>query len=1125
MKKDVDEKHESPVEGPNASHGERRDETLRRVFESIPGAVLLTDAAGVVTFAGGDMEGVLGFSENEIHSLGRIESILGDGLFDSGDLTRAGELRDIRRRVQGGDGNDRLVSVHVKRVSIGRGEILYACRTPEERPKEDDPPLREGEVRDALIDALPVPLYFKDLDGRFIACNRAFEAFSGEKRDDIIGRTVHDLAREEVADAFEAQDQELLKNPGIRAFEFVARDSAGASRTVVFHKGTFTRPDGRVGGLAGVVIDHTERTQAEKELMLCRNRLEDAENERARKLSEINERLVREIEVRKRAEESLRREHSFRSAVIKCAAEGICVCNEIDEPPYVKFSVWNDQMTEITGYTLEEANRLGCPRTKLSCSGLMERVLRRVQTPRREDDRRDEEWEFIGADGGQRVANVSTSILSGEDGTVHVLALVHDITRRVAVEREMLQRNRELAAIAAIVGATAAERNLQVILDQALEGALQITGMEGGTLCMVDQEAGSLALCAAKNASPEMVSDLSSHAIGIGDCLCGEAARTGEPFILWDNASGSLYATLEAVRNEGIRFHAAFPLLIGGRAIGVLCIFARNGKQPSERSLSVVQDLCGPIAVAIENARLLEALRAELAERERVEGELHQARREWEEIFQAIGSPAMILDQDCRIVAANRATSAAVGKSAVDLAGARCYEIFHNADFRPEKCPMESLLKGGEPKTVEMEIQALNAAFLVSCTPVRDENNRLQKVIHIATDITARNRAEENLRKSEAMLQTVFDGISEPLVMLDRDGRIAVLNKAAGIYYGVGGLDEAVGKFCFEVFRGRSHPCEGCESPFSYMKGYSGAFERRGPTDPKKLERVAVYPVTNDLGETEATIFRIADITQAKLLEKQLIRSEKLASLGLLISGITHEINNPNSFIVFNIPILREYLAELMKIVDDHGARRPDLELFGMSYPEFREDLFKLLDNMEHGSRRINGIVARLRDFSREQDKCEKRWIDLREVMKNAAAIAGAEIRQRGASLDIGVPESLGPVMADPEGLEQILVNLLINAAHAADKSDARVEMKALLDETGQDRLIIEVRDNGNGMDNKTKERIFDPFFTTKPSTGTGLGLYVCHNLAEGMGGRIEVDSRLGEGSAFRVILESPVMR
>ncbi len=245
-----------------------------------------------------------------------------------------------------------------------------------------------------------------------------------------------------------------------------------------------------------------------------------------------------------------------------------------------------------------------------------------------------------------------------------------------------------------------------------------------------------------------------------------------------------------------------------------------------------------------------------------------------------------------------------------------------------------------------------------------------------------------------------------------------------------------------------------------------------------------------------------------------------MASLGVLVSSISHEINNPNAFIMFNLPILREYVTQLIDIIDNYPEKYPELELFHMSYPEFRDDVFRLLSNIEHGSERISAFVSNLGEFARTKYNSKKKWIDVPVVAEKAVSMCREKIKKTVKSFTMDIPKGFRRIHADPVALEQILVNLLINAAQAADKEDSWIRLSAVTGSTWRDHTIIEVQDNGCGIDEKNISRIFDPFFSTKtPAEGTGLGLYVCHDLVAGLGGRIEVDSAVGEFSSFRVII------
>jgi signal transduction histidine kinase len=191
-----------------------------------------------------------------------------------------------------------------------------------------------------------------------------------------------------------------------------------------------------------------------------------------------------------------------------------------------------------------------------------------------------------------------------------------------------------------------------------------------------------------------------------------------------------------------------------------------------------------------------------------------------------------------------------------------------------------------------------------------------------------------------------------------------------------------------------------------------------------------------------------------------------------------------------------------------------------MPYIEFRKDIFRLMDNVENGAGRISSFVANLREFAISDGDRLKKYVDLRAINEKVLAICGKQLKRAVKSIEINIPRDLPEVYTAPYAMEQVLINLLMNAAQAADKEDSCIKLNASIGSTWREHLIIEVIDNGCGFDEKTKDRLFDPFYTTKlPGEGTGLGLYVCHNLVQGMGGQIEVESELGRGSKFTIML------
>lgn len=431
----------------------------------------------------------------------------------------------------------------------------------------------------------------------------------------------------------------------------------------------------------------------------------------------------------------------------------------------------------------------------------------------------------------------------------------------------------------------------------------------------------------------------------------------------------------------------------------------------------------------------------------------------------------------------------------------------------------------------KLKLEIENAERLKAETELKNTHQGLEKRVlqrtvelsrtneRLRAENDERRRVENQLQQSKSMLQDIFDGIPDSLILVDNHMNLKMINKSATVFYRVERPEDIIGKQCIQATCG-STSCEGCRIPEAVRNGHEIMFERKGFMSPDRIEQVTVYPLNSAKGAVRNAIIRVNDITKARLFERQLIQSEKMASLGILVPSIAHEINNPNSFISFNIPILRDYIEAILPIVDRFAPTDPAQEFCRMPYKAFRKDIFRLMDNVENGAERISSFVANLREFARRDGDQLRKYVDFKSVIEKVLAICGKELKKSVKSVELNVPSDLPEIHTAPYAMEQILINLLMNAAQAADKENSYVKLVVSLGSTWREHLIIDVIDNGCGIDEKSKDRLFDPFYTTKlPGDGTGLGLYVCHNLIQGMGGRIEVQSEAGTGSRFTVVL------
>jgi PAS domain S-box-containing protein len=265
-----------------------------------------------------------------------------------------------------------------------------------------------------------------------------------------------------------------------------------------------------------------------------------------------------------------------------------------------------------------------------------------------------------------------------------------------------------------------------------------------------------------------------------------------------------------------------------------------------------------------------------------------------------------------------------------------------------------------------------------------------------------------------------------------------------------------------------------------------------------------------------------AELSEAR---EQLIQSEKLASIGQLAAGVAHEINNPIGYVHSNIGTLEGYLGDLFRVLDayqavDGALTSCDAEMVRALCKEIdldflRHDIPQLMQESKEGISRVKKIVQDLKDFSHVDASQEFVLADLHAGIDSTLNIVANEIKYKADVVkEYGnIPE----VECLPSQINQVVMNLCVNAVHAMGPARGTITIR-----TGcaDDKVWIEVADNGSGIPPEVLGRIFDPFFTTKPvGKGTGLGLSLSHGIVQKHGGRLEVDSELGKGTIFRITL------
>ena len=371
----------------------------------------------------------------------------------------------------------------------------------------------------------------------------------------------------------------------------------------------------------------------------------------------------------------------------------------------------------------------------------------------------------------------------------------------------------------------------------------------------------------------------------------------------------------------------------------------------------------------------------------------------------------------------------------------------------------------------------------------------------------------ERLERSEARFRVISER-SRDAIAVYRDGRFIFANPAMLAILRYESTSQLLGMPMLDIIHPDDRPLvvhrrasfeQGKPLPptelrflrsdgtFGYMEFVSAAIDYDGP----------------------AVLSIVRDVTEVRLMQADLLQSDRMASVGTLAAGVAHEINNPLAYMRTNLEgIANRKLPELRSRIAAMGPAS------GPSALDMIDEIEAMIGLAREGAEHVRIIVADLKTFSRSDD-APRSWVDLHRVLDAAVHMASS-----GLARSIPITKrymDTPPIYGNESRLAQVFLNILMNAAQAvAGRADGLIELDATTDVDGS--AAITVRDNGSGMSADVVGRIFDPFFTTKPSgSGTGLGLWVCEGIVRSFGGRIDVESAPEHGTSITVRLPSRV--
>ncbi len=352
----------------------------------------------------------------------------------------------------------------------------------------------------------------------------------------------------------------------------------------------------------------------------------------------------------------------------------------------------------------------------------------------------------------------------------------------------------------------------------------------------------------------------------------------------------------------------------------------------------------------------------------------------------------------------------------------------------------------------------------------------------------------QNLQTTANTLQALFDGVTDGLYIVEPNWQLAAVNQGRAKQVPAQVLD-LINKTCFQALYNRQGPCTHCQVANSFASGRGGHWvERRRQTGGRFAEwELATYPIFDGPGNACQIIIFRREVTERRQLEASLAQAEKLAAVGQLAAGVAHEINNPLTAIIANAQFLTEDLS-------------PD------------EETHQSAELIVRAGERAARVVRRLLDFARREE-LKRRPMDINASLREALTLLSTQLSASHIQVITNLETELPTITASADHIQGIWLNLLINARDAlSSKSGERIiQVHSRLN---QEHIEIIITDNGPGISPEQLPHIFHPFYTTKaPGQGTGLGLSTSYLSIEQHGGRINVISEPGQGTAFTVRL------
>jgi len=1072
--------------------------------------------------------------------------------------------------------NGRTVHIesHGHRIDLADGPVdLVSFRDVTKRREKEERDRSNELILRSVLDHSSTVIFIKDLDGKYLLINKRYEELFGITNEEIAGKTDFDVFPAEAAEQFQAKDRKAVAAGGpIEEEELVPHEDG--VHTYISVKFPMYGTDGTLFATCGIATDITERKQAEDALARHHDDLEARVAERTRELTEVNRKLHEEVADRELAEEELAIFKRFADA----SGQGFGMADLDGTTTYLNPELCRilelDRPEDGYGKPIREFHPDDSWRT------LEVEALPRVM----DSGEWNGETALISRTGRVTPVIQSLFLLrDGKGNPIKLASVLTDITERKRAERALTESEAKYRALfensvvgqfRVAVGGKMLDANramaemfgwddLEAFVDSCDMAGLWVDPEDRAKMYAIMKEHGELENFETRflrkdgSTFPLRVSSKMYPEFGYQEGICidiseeksaidalveserkfralAESTTAQITIIQDDRYTYANQAFLDYHEIEPADLQLITPEELGmgmmtPEAIEQATAVWRAAMERGESHFRVeFPDVDGNwfqtnvAMVELDGKPSFIGMTFDITELKRTQEKLAESEKRYRTIFDAAATAMISCGDDAVITLANDEWVSLTGYSKEETEGKLTWMPFFTGETL-ERMQRYHEMRSKDPQSAPRFYEARlidrhgephDGIVTVDMVP-----GTKQRVASFQ-DITDLKRAQEEIKQSEERYRTIFDTAGTGMISFGADAVITLANEEWAKLSGYS-IEETVGKLTWMPFfteqslaKMRTYHEMRTRDPSSVPTAYEAQFVDRAGNIHEGIINIQVVP------GTQQRVASFQDMTELKRAQKEMYRADKMAALGQIIAGVAHEINNPNNFIYFNLPILRRYVEAIAPLLEERCSKEPGLKILNMPFEVFLEDVFKLLENMEHGSTRITSIVSDLRNYVRSDEDQDFKFEQVAQAVERVMTLVGKQVRKMVKRFDVEVAEGLPPVKMNVGKIEQVLINLVINAGQAVDKEDSWVKLSARSAVDSADWVELLVEDNGVGILDENLEQIFEPFFTSKGrEQGTGLGLSISQRIVEEHGGTIGVESAVGVGTVFTIRL------